>query len=183
MKDTATYRLHPACNTQSNQQANPLCLHRLVEDISVMGTGTHSDIAASDQTRPIATRTTITMHVRIASPYLPELSEVGLAYISPSQCEVDHNFVYCLDASAGQHALLGPTREAATSAFAISALETVVLMSAVARKSARKRTLRKARVVSEAAGSNRSKAAPIRSPRRQRRATSAEDQTSWRSCD
>jgi hypothetical protein len=55
-------------NTQSNQQANPLCLHRLVKDISVMGTGTHPDIAATDQIRPIATTTAITIHVRIASP-------------------------------------------------------------------------------------------------------------------
>ena len=76
---------------QSDQQANSLCLHRLVEDISVMGTGTHPEIAATDQTRPIATTTAITMDVRIASPLRPELSEVGFAYFSPKQCDVGYN--------------------------------------------------------------------------------------------
>ena len=56
-----------------------------------MGTGTHPDIAATDQIRPIATTTAITMRVCIAFPSIGLVSEVGLAYFSLSQCELVHN--------------------------------------------------------------------------------------------
>jgi len=81
----------PSPSPQSNQRANAVRLHGVVEDISVLGTGTHPDIAATDQIRPIATTTAITMRVCIAFPSIGLVSEVGLAYFSLSQCEVVHN--------------------------------------------------------------------------------------------
>ena len=53
---------------------------------SALCTGTHLDIAANDQIRPIATTTAIaTIHARICFPSAPEL-----AYLSPPQCEAVH---------------------------------------------------------------------------------------------
>jgi hypothetical protein len=54
--------------------------------------GTHWDITATDQIRPIATTMAIPIPVRIAM-LLPrvELDEIGLAYLSPPQCEAVHS--------------------------------------------------------------------------------------------
>jgi len=65
-----------------------LCLHRLsniaVEDISSMGTGTNLDIAATDQTRPIAITTTSPMiPMRICNPLLSSQIEDRILFAVP----------------------------------------------------------------------------------------------------
>ena len=67
----------------------PRLPHRIeAELIPALGTGTNLDVAAIDQSTPIATTTPSPIHpVRIVSPIF---GETGLAYFSPSECEVVH---------------------------------------------------------------------------------------------
>jgi hypothetical protein len=55
--------------------------------ISALGTGTNLDIAAADQSRPSATRTVRPIHP-MRCIFHPHLGKIGLAYFSPSECEV-----------------------------------------------------------------------------------------------
>jgi hypothetical protein len=59
--------------------------------ISTLLTGTHLDIAAIDQIRPIITTTAIPIPVRICIPLYVALSlAISGSHISPSQCEAVH---------------------------------------------------------------------------------------------
>jgi hypothetical protein len=65
----------------------PHCIE--AELISALGTGTNLDVAAADQSRPSATRTTRPIHP-MRCIFIPHLGKIGLAYFSPSECEVAH---------------------------------------------------------------------------------------------
>src|SRR6478672_8062722 len=51
--------------------------------------GTNLDVAAADQSRPSATRTARPIHP-MRCIFIPHLGKIGLAYFSPSECEVAH---------------------------------------------------------------------------------------------
>jgi len=51
--------------------------------------GTNLDVAAADQSRPSATRAAKLIHP-MRSIFIPHLGKIGLAYFSPSECEVAH---------------------------------------------------------------------------------------------
>ena len=61
--------------------------------ISALATGTHWDITATDQIRPIATTTAIPIPLRICIPSASrvELGEIWLAYFSAPPCEAVHS--------------------------------------------------------------------------------------------
>jgi hypothetical protein len=64
--------------------------HRIeAELISALGMGTNLDVAAADQSRPSATRAARLIHP-MRSIFIPHLGKMGLAYFSPSECEVAH---------------------------------------------------------------------------------------------
>ena len=64
--------------------------HRIeAELISALGMGTNLDVAAADQSRPSATRAAKLIHP-MRSIFIPHLGKMGLAYFSPSECEVAH---------------------------------------------------------------------------------------------
>ena len=64
--------------------------HRIeAELISALGMGTNLDVAAADQSRPSATRAARLIHP-MRSIFIPHLGKIGLAYFSPSECEVAH---------------------------------------------------------------------------------------------
>ena len=68
----------------------PRLPHRIeAELISALGTGTNLDVAAADQSRPSATRTARPIHP-MRCIFIPHLGKIGLAYFSPSECEVAH---------------------------------------------------------------------------------------------
>jgi hypothetical protein len=68
--------------------------------ISALFTGTHSNIAATDQIRPIATTMAIPIHVRICVPF--ELGHIKLTFFSPPQCEAVHSATASMWSSSGQ---------------------------------------------------------------------------------
>jgi len=64
--------------------------HRIeAELISALGMGTNLDVAAADQSRPSATRAARLIHP-MRRIFIPHLGKMGLAYFSPSECEVAH---------------------------------------------------------------------------------------------
>ena len=65
----------------------PHCIE--AELISALGMGTNLDVAAADQSRPSATRTARPIHP-MRCIFIPHLGKIGLAYFSPSECEVAH---------------------------------------------------------------------------------------------
>ena len=63
----------------------PHCIE--AELISALGKGTNLDVAAADQSKPSATRTARPIHP-MRCIFIPHLGKIGLAYFSPSECEV-----------------------------------------------------------------------------------------------
>jgi hypothetical protein len=59
------------------------------ELISALGMGTNLDVAAADQSRPSETRAAKLIHP-MRRIFIPHLGKMGLAYFSPSECEVAH---------------------------------------------------------------------------------------------
>ena len=85
----------PSANTTAarrkrSRHAEDRLPHRIeAELISALGMGTNLDVAAADQSRPSATRAAKLIHP-MRSIFIPHLGKIGLAYFSPSECEVAH---------------------------------------------------------------------------------------------
>ena len=79
-----------AARRKRSRHAEDRLPHRIeAELISALGMGPNLDIAAADQSRPSATRAAKLIHP-MRSIFIPRLGKIGLAYFSPSECEVAH---------------------------------------------------------------------------------------------
>ena len=76
--------------------------------ISEPSTGTNLDVAAADQSRPSATRAAKLIHP-MRRIFIPHLGKMGLAYFSPSECEVAHT---SRGINGGHQTPTGPRRPA-----------------------------------------------------------------------
>ena len=99
-----TVPLLPQCRWSG--QRHP---HRIeAELISALAMGTNLDVAAADQSRPSATRA-----AKLINPmrriFIPHLGKMGLAYFSPSECEVAHT---SRGINGGHQTPTGPRRPA-----------------------------------------------------------------------
>ena len=70
------------------------------------GHGENLDVAAADQSRPSATRAAKLIHP-MRRIFIPHLGKMGLAYFSPSECEVAHT---SRGINGGHQTLTGPRR-------------------------------------------------------------------------
>jgi hypothetical protein len=89
----------------------PRLPHRIAcELISALGRGTNLDVAAIDQSRPSVTRAATPIHPMrsMRCIFIPHLGKLGLAYFSPSECEVAHTMRGIFNAArAERHGFTG----------------------------------------------------------------------------